>query len=157
MNGKIIIQVFIIATGLITGLHFSKMSYEEHEKSGHSEIQSHRGMDHGVLDISNEQSTPIIEDFKLLKDSMGGWNVYVEVSNFRFAPEHASQPHRRGEGHAHLYINGNKIARIYGHWHHIPELIKDRNEVKITLNSNDHQTFAIGGNVIEKVIIKEKN
>ena len=154
-NGTWIIQAIVIAIGLFIGVHFSKVSYEEHEKFGHSELKAHGEMDHGILDISNEKSIPIIEEFKLIEDPMSGWNVYLQVSNFRFAPEQASQPHREGEGHAHLYINGSKIARIYSNWFHIPELLKDRNEIKITLNSNDHQTFAIGDAVIEKVIISE--
>ena len=157
MTGKLISQVIIIAFGLVVGMYFSKMSYEEHEKLGHSEIQAHKGMDHGILDISREKSIPKIEEFEISKDPMSGWNGYIQVSNFRFAPEHASQPHREGEGHVHLYINGSKIARIYGNWFHIPELVKDKNEIKITLNSNDHQTFAIGKNVIEKIITKEKD
>lgn len=152
-----IIQVIIITVGLFVGAHFSKMAYQEHEKLGHSELKSHKGMDHGILDISHEESTPKIEEFKIFKDPMSGWNVYIQVSHFRFAPERASQAHHPGEGHAHLYINGSKIARIYGNWFHIPELVKDKNEIKITLNSNDHQTLAIGKEVIEKLIIKEKD
>lgn len=157
MDWKKIIQVGIILFGLFIGAHFSKVSYLEHEKLGHSDLAAHKGMDHGTIDISKERVIPEIVDFKLLKDPMSGWNIYVQVNNFRFAPEHASQPHREGEGHAHLYINGNKIARIYSNWFHIPEFIKDRNEIKITLNSNDHQTLTIGKQAIEKRIIKEKD
>lgn len=156
MSGRIIIQVIIIVLGLIVGVHFSRMSYEEHEKLDHSELKAHAEMDHGILDISEEKFVPTIKEFTAVKDPMSGWNIYVAVSNFRFAPEHASQPHRAGEGHAHLYINGSKIARIYGNWFHIPELIKDKNEIKVTLNSNDHQTLTNGHYVIEKVIMIEK-
>lgn len=154
MKWETIIQGIIIVCGLSIGAHFSKISYEEHEKLGHSELQTHKGMDHGTIDISKDPIIPEITDFKILKDPMSGWNIYVQVRNFRFAPEHASQPHQQGEGHAHLYINGNKIARLYSNWFHIPEFLKDKNEIKVTLNSNDHQTLTIGEQVIEKIIIK---
>ena len=56
------------------------------------------------------------------KDPVGGWNLHVRTGNFRFAPDHASLPHIPGEGHAHLYVNGRKTARLYGPWYHIGEL-----------------------------------
>lgn len=155
MKLDIFIQVCIIICGLFIGAHFSKIAYLEHEKLGHSELAAHKDMNHGTLDISKEGIAPKITEFKLLKDPMSGWNINVDVSNFRFAPEQASQPHRQGEGHAHLYINGNKIGRLYSNWFHIPDFMKDKNEIKITLNSNDHQTLTIGNQAIEKIIIYE--
>ncbi len=154
MKWETIVQAAIILIGLCIGAHFSKVSYDAHEKLGHSELKAHKEMDHGTLDVSKDQVIPEITDFKVIKDPMSGWNIYVQVKNFRFAPEHASQAHQSGEGHAHLYINGNKIARLYGNWIHVPEFIKDKNEIKVTLNSNDHQTLTIGGRAIEKKIIK---
>lgn len=156
MKWESIIQISIIVFGLFYGVHFSKVAQEEHEKLGHSDLKTHQGMEHGTIDISRE-IIPEITDFRVLKDPMSGWNVYVQVRNFRFAPEHANQSHQQGEGHAHLYINGIKIARMYSNWLHIPELTKDKNEFKITLNSNDHQTFTIGEQTIQKTIIKEMN
>lgn len=139
---------------IFVGAYFSKIAYEEHEKLGHSELKGHKGMDHGTLEIAKNQLVPEITDFKVIKDSISGWNVYFQVKNFRFAPEHAFQSPQEGEGHAHLYINGNKIARLYGNWYHIPEMIKDKNEIKVTLNSNDHQTLTIDGQAIEKIVMK---
>jgi len=83
---------------------------------------------------------------------MSGWNIQIETSNFSFAPEHASNVHEPGEGHAHLYINGKKIARMYGPWIHVPELLKARNTIKVTLNTNDHQTITVDGKPVEKSI-----
>ncbi len=147
-----LIQVVIILLGLFVGAHFSKLSYDEHEKLGHSDLKGHKVMDHGSLDLSGDEKIPRILNLQVLEDPMSGWNIYVEVSNFNFAPEHASQPHRQGQGHAHLYINGNKIGRMYDNWFHIPEFIKDENEIRVTLNSNDHQTFTLGQQAIEKTI-----
>lgn len=154
MKWESIIQVSIILTGLFIGAHFSKISYQEHEKLGHADLKGHVAMNHGILDISQDSILPQIEKLTLIKDPMSGWNIHVAVNNFRFAPENASKEHRKGEGHAHLYINGNKVARLYSPWFHIPEFIKDKNEIKVTLNSNDHQTLAIGQEPIEKTILK---
>lgn len=152
---KTILQGCIILLGLFIGMYFSKAAHAEHGKLGHSDLSTHTEMDHGTIDISQENSIPRILDLQLLKDKMSGWNVYLKVSNFRFAPEHASQPHREGEGHAHLYINGKKVARMYSGWFHVPALAKDYNEIKVSLNSNDHRTLMIGEKAIEAVIVQE--
>lgn len=83
-------------------------------------------------------------DIAVLKDPMSGWNLHVTTENFRFAPEHASLAHSAGEGHAHVYVNGTKIARLYGPWMHIASLPEDGATVEVTLNSNDHRTLAVG-------------
>ena len=49
-----------------------------------------------------------------------------------------------GEGHAHVYVNGAKIARHYGPWMHIAAMPKGKNTVMVSLNSNDHRTLAVG-------------
>ena len=154
MKSEQLIQGIIILIGLGIGAYFSNISYLEHKKLGHSDLKAHTEMDHGLLDISNESIIPQIEDLQLLKDPMSGWNVYVKVNNFQFTPANASTKHQSGEGHAHLYINGQKIARLYSNWFHLPEFIKDKNEIRVTLNTNDHQTMAIGNQPIEKVITR---
>jgi len=155
MKWQNLLQIGLIIAGLLVGAHFSKISYEEHEKLGHADLKGHVAMNHGTLDISTDSIIPKIELFEIIKDPMSGWNIHLEVANFQFKPEHASQSHQSGEGHAHLYINGNKIARLYGNWFHIPAFIKATNEVKVTLNTNDHQTLTVGTQPIEKVIMHQ--
>ncbi|WPZ35948.1 hypothetical protein T8K17_07345 [Thalassobaculum sp. OXR-137] len=85
----------------------------------------------------------------LRPDPMGGWNLHIEPSGFRFAPEHASGPHVPGEGHAHVYVNGEKIARAYGPWLHIASLPPGRVEVMVSLNTNDHRPISVDGKPLE--------
>ena len=49
-----------------------------------------------------------------------------------------------GEGHAHIEIDGVKIARWYGSWGHIPWLPRGEHELRVSLNTNDHQEYAFG-------------
>ncbi|WP_037547442.1 hypothetical protein [Stappia stellulata] len=81
---------------------------------------------------------------EVLQDPASGWNLHIETRNFRFAPEHASGAHVDGEGHAHIYINGEKVARHYGNWFHIATLPTGTNSVEVTLNANDHRALAVG-------------
>jgi hypothetical protein len=84
----------------------------------------------------------------VLKDPMSGWNLQIAVTNFRFSPEHASLEHIAGEGHAHAYVNGEKIARVYGNWLHIEQLPEGDVTVEVALNSNDHKPLAVGEDLL---------
>ncbi len=86
---------------------------------------------------------------KLSPDPMSGWNLHVTTENFRFAPEQASRAHRPGEGHAHIYVDGMKIARLYGPWFHIGKMPSGARQVLITLNTNDHRHYAAAGKPIQ--------
>jgi len=56
---------------------------------------------------------------EIQKDPTGGFNVRVVTSNFVWRPEQASKKHVAGEGHAHVYLDGRKIMRIYNEWFHL--------------------------------------
>ncbi|PCH67786.1 MAG: hypothetical protein COC12_11005 [Rhodobacteraceae bacterium] len=96
------------------------------------------------LAIPNDENAPTLE-IAVIKDLMSGWNLHVMPANFRFAPEHASQPHVAGEGHAHVYVNGTKIARLYGPWMHLTDLPKGNANIEVVLNSNDHRPLSVEG------------
>jgi LEA14-like dessication related protein len=52
-------------------------------------------------------------------------------------------------GHAHLYVNGIKIARLYGPDFHIPDLPAGEHELTVNLSSNDHSYYFVNGIQIE--------
>ena len=85
-------------------------------------------------------------DFHLVKDPIEGWNLHIETRNFRFAPENVNSPNQSREGHAHVYINGEKFARVYAPWFHIAALPVKVGYITVTLNTNDHSTLAVGDN-----------
>jgi hypothetical protein len=80
-------------------------------------------------------------------DPDSGWNVHLITANFRFAPERAGGEVRTGEGHAHLYVDGAKVARVYGPWHHLPAdpVPAGKHTLKAELNANDHGPWVVDG------------
>jgi len=42
-------------------------------------------------------------------------------------------------------VNGVKLGRVYGAWHHIGKLPLGSNEVSVSLYANDHSALASGG------------
>lgn len=91
-------------------------------------------------------------DIAVTPDPATGWNLRIDTRNFRFAPEHASGAHVDGEGHAHVYVNGRKVARHYGEWFHIADLPNGDNTVEVTLNANDHRALAVDGKPLRAAV-----
>ncbi|NEQ86348.1 MAG: hypothetical protein F6K26_41645 [Moorea sp. SIO2I5] len=140
-----------------TGNHHNKeMEHNHHNHKAGSSSNHGEGMGHhhGTMEIPSGQPVPDV-DLVVYQDPMTGWNLEIKVSNFQFSPQNASKGHQPGEGHGHLYINGKKINRIYSNWYHIGKLEPGRNEIKVTLNSNNHQDLVHNGEMISDTEIIE--
>ncbi len=72
--------------------------------------------------------------------------------NFRFSPENASTADVPGEGHAHVYVNGTKLARLYGNWMHIGDLPKGEVEVSVSLNANSHSPLMVDDEPVSAMV-----
>lgn len=92
---------------------------------------------HGRLEIHDPAQAPSLK-LELQPDAEGGWNLHLRTARFRFAPDKVNQAPVLGEGHAHLYLDGQKLARLYGPWLHLPPLPPGRHRLRVTLNGNDH-------------------
>lgn len=88
-------------------------------------------------------------NLEVQKDPTGGFNVRVLTSNFVWRPEMASKQHVVGEGHAHVYLDGRKIMRIYSEWFHLNtyQFATKAGEqlVSIEFVGNDHAPYTIQG------------
>lgn len=153
MKKRQLVQLGIIAIGLGIGIYFSKRNFALHQKEEHGFSIVHSKMDHGLLDVSQDSIIPAITELALTKDPMSGWNLFIKTTNFQFAPESVNQAHQAGKGHAHLYLNGRKYARVYSPYFHLPDLVGDNNELKVTLNANGHENLAIEDEPIEQIIL----
>lgn len=76
-------------------------------------------------------------------------NLEIIVENFTFDPEAVNGDHVPGHGHAHIYVDGVKIARAYAPWFHLSALPVGEHEIRVTLNANDHTQLAVGGEPLE--------
>ena len=83
------------------------------------------------------------------KDPTGGFNVQVKTTNFLWRPELASMQHVSGEGHAHVYLDGRKIMRIYNEWFHLNtyqfSTRSGEQLLSIEFVGNDHSPYTIQG------------
>lgn len=75
----------------------------------------------------------------------GGFNLRLQTENFIFTPQNVDGDPIPGEGHAHLYIDDAKIARIYGEWHHLETTPEGAETLTVALYANDHSAFTVQG------------
>lgn len=84
-------------------------------------------------------------------DSHDGWNIHLSTERFEFTPQESGSPASGGQGHAHLYIDGKKHARLYGPWFHLPAdaVPEERHTLLVTLNADDHTTWAADAEAVQ--------
>ena len=110
------------------------------------------GMSHGDAghhDSTIEAASAMSVAFTASVDSVSGLNVHIAPEGFTFAPENVNLDHVDGEGHAHIYVDGVKVSRVYTPWYHLDDLTPGMREVEIRLNANDHREYAWNGEVVK--------
>jgi len=119
-------------------------TFTQEEDSGHGHMEMPK------VEVPDGVPTPDVE-VTVHVDPKSGWNVEIETSEFRWAPENASTTPVMGEGHAHLYVDDHKVARVYGGWYFLGALEVGEHRVRVTLNANNHSDYAKDGVVLEDV------
>ena len=101
---------------------------------------------HPLIEVDEAEPTPSMR-LHMNADSMDGFNIFLETQNFRFTPESVDTLPVSNEGHAHLYVNGVKVARMYSPWHHLSskQLREGINRIEVEFSTNDHSVWALVG------------
>lgn len=108
----------------------------KHKNMNHADME-YGDHGHTPVDVSNWPSTPSLT-LTAHKDAMTGWNLHIVPTHFDFAPEQVNSNNVVGKGHAHLYVNGKKITRLYSSWYYLNNLQPGIHSVTVSLNANDH-------------------
>ncbi len=135
---------FAIAAG--NGVTFDG---HDHGDAGHeagAQANAHADLHNDPREVPAVDAPEVTLD--LSADPVAGYNLRVRTRNFTFAPQSASLADVAGEGHAHVYVNDVKLARLYGEWMHIDHLPTGEVAVKVTLTGNDHRPLAVAGQPI---------
>ena len=104
---------------------------------------------HPIIEVPEGRPVPSLR-IRLSPDMMDGFNVYLETTDFRFTPHNVGTTVIANEGHAHLYVNGEKVARMYSAWHHLPaKLLREGlNRIEVEFSANDHAVWGVAGEPI---------
>lgn len=103
-------------------------------------------LQHGIVEVPAIGAPQLA--IAVEKDMLDGWNLTISTENFSFSPAMVNGANIDNTGHAHLHVNGIKLARLYGPSFHIPDLPVGDHEISVTLSSNDHSYYHVDGNPI---------
>ena len=121
---------------------------------------SSANMDHSHLPVALPDGVPVPTlSINVSRDWMSGLNLELHTENYEMtvppvglAMDELMAPSLQAEsgiaeGHAHLYINGEKFQRIYGHHLHLPApLFKPGlNQINVSINTHGHMYWTAGG------------
>jgi len=156
MNNKWVIVALTLVIGFVGGMVTTK------HMSGNLGTDEHKGEHDGhghamMYEVPVGAIAPTL-DVVVHKDPKSGYNLELVTTNFVFAPQDASTEAVMGEGHAHVYVDGTKINRVYGHWYHLPTVGGvGEHEVRVELSANNHSAYAKDGVIIDvtKAIVVE--
>jgi hypothetical protein len=155
----------LLITGILVGsaLTYTVMGNilsdgHDHDRDAYAvgaESHDHSSHDHAEgIETSQWDLVPEVKA-KLTADAVTGYNLHIETSHFDLVPPAKDHADSTGEGHAHLYVNGEKIARVYGHWFHISSLPKGQNTITVSLNGHNHEELLNQGVPIVATLMQE--
>lgn len=133
--------------------------------AGHPAAGDTVKMEHPSQPIPEQAMVPSIS-FKLMPDMMDGYNLILKTNHFNILPPlmgEADLLEKNGaqilQGHAHLYINGEKMMRLYGENIHIPANWINRgiNSITVSVNNHMHGTFTQEDREIQSTLIIDTN
>lgn len=129
--------IFGFGGGFLAGGGLGETGHH-HDHAGHA----HDAHDHDDL-LEWTGPAPTIQ-LGLKADTGNALNLLIDVAGFTFTPERVNQESQAGTGHAHVYVNGDKIGRAYGKWFLVP-LVLPGDVIRVTLNADDHSQWAKDG------------
>ena len=86
---------------------------------------------------------------EVVEDPKSGYNALITIDGMTLSAANVNGDHVDGEGHLHLYVNGQKVGRLYGDATHIPVLPVGEVEITVGAFANDHSAYVIDGEPIE--------
>ena len=144
--------------GILNGVYLSvtkgedaaaaNMSMDMSMESADSSAGQHASKsmeDHGPI----ESEVPVSVSLATKIDEGGGVAVNITTEGWLWTPDNVDGEHVPGEGHAHIYVDGVKISRVYGPNYHLGGLQPGERQVRVTLNSNSHSELTYGGKAVE--------
>ncbi|MFD3540310.1 hypothetical protein ACFWUQ_12525 [Streptomyces sp. NPDC058662] len=135
--------------GRATTHHKPGTSHEQATGSVGTLLTADDGAGHRLREVPAEGAPEV--RLTLRPDSEDGWNLQLDVRNFRFTPDSAGGAALPGAGHAHLEIDGRKAARLYGPWFHLPaaQVPEGARTLTVRLYADDHTAWAVSGKPVE--------
>jgi len=125
MKKNRILHVLLIAGVIVAGVQFSLSTSQSKET---------------VKQLHNHQSPTLDVEHQLNGNKL---SLSLKVANFTFSLDHMGKENKHGEGHVHLYVDGQKVAKIFDNNFLYDKLTPGKHEVTVELAHNDHSSYGV--------------
>lgn len=155
-TAALVALLLLLAGGAATGCggratthHKPGTTHEQASGSTGTLLDTQDGGGHRLREVP-AQGAPEV-GLTVRPDSEDGWNLQLAVANFRFTPDSTGGAALPGAGHAHLELDGHKLARVYGPWFHLPaaQVPEGAHTLTVRLYADDHTAWAVAGKPVE--------
>ncbi|MFH7596097.1 hypothetical protein WDV06_13470 [Streptomyces racemochromogenes] len=138
--------------GRATTHHKPGTTHEQASGEAGTLLDTRDGSGHRLREVP-AQGAPQVR-LTVRPDSEDGWNLQLAVTGFRFTPDSTGGAALPGAGHAHLELDGRKLARLYGPWFHLPaaQVPEGPHTLTARLYADDHTAWAVAGKPVEATV-----
>lgn len=152
----LLVLLLLLVCGAATGCggratthHKPGTTHEQASGNAGTLLPAEGGTGHRLRDVPAEGAPEV--RLTARPDSEDGWNLHLAVTNFRFTPDSAGGAALPGAGHAHLELDGRKLARLYGPWFHLSatQVPAGTHTLTVRLYADDHTAWAVSGKPVE--------
>ncbi|MEU3903656.1 hypothetical protein AB0F20_07515 [Streptomyces goshikiensis] len=158
-TAALVAVLLLLAGGAATGCggratthHKPGTSHEQASGSVGTLLETDDGAGHRLREVPAEGAPEVRVSAR--PDTEDGWNLQLTVRNFRFTPDSTGGAALPGAGHAHLELDGRKLARLYGPWFHLPaaQVPESAHTLTVRLYADDHTAWAVAGKPVEAAV-----
>lgn len=90
--------------------------------------------------------TPTVE-VSVTGDPESGWDISADISGLTFS-DPTTEDHVPGQGHTHVFIDGQLLTMSYEPVVHVDELDPGPHQAMVVLSRNDHDDYSLNGELI---------
>lgn len=134
----VVISVLVVSCGTTGGDAGSSSTRMDEGTHDHTENSQSREWDAGPV--------PVV-DATVTVNAEGGYLLNIEAPGFTFTGADVLDP-VPGEGHAHLYVDGDLKTMVYGPEFVLPPMEPGTYQVMISLSTNDHLEYKVDDEII---------
>lgn len=113
-----------------------------------SDSSMNMGDDVPTRDLSADEAPSVM--VSAAENPECGWDITTQFENFEFAGAGADMEYAAGEGHVHLFVDGEFLVQVNEPVYHLGglDLTPGTHQIMVQVNGSDHRPLSVDGEII---------
>lgn len=124
-------------------------THSDGDSHSHSDKEGHSHGDLEPYEFASHDAVPSVAIQSVKENKDGEWVLGVNFENLEIREDKVDQENVPGEGHAHVYVNGEKVSRLFAEEYTFEDPLKGGDVVSVEINTNDHRPYTHDGVAID--------